>query len=231
MPSIKIIVAAVLAGLLPPVLLAAEYSTTFPRDENPLSESGRWINGRAGLDWANVVVNNGLAHGSEDSLVKYNDSTALLAGTWDSNQMAQATVHVGTRPQPGSYIELELRLRSRLAPHCCTGYECNVSMAANANKPYAQIVRWNGTLGDFTILKSQDIAQIVDGMVIKAVAAGNTITLYTNGVLLVSVADNKFTSGNPGMGFYLEGAGVNDSGFTRFSATDGGDRCPGARTP
>ena len=58
----------------------------------------------------------------------------------------------------------------------------------------------------------------------KATIVGNTITSYINGVAKLSVTDSTYSSGSPGMGFYLQGAsGVNGNyGFTSYVATDGG---------
>ena len=40
------------------------YSTDFELDENPISEGGMWINGKAdGIDWIDVASKNGEAHG------------------------------------------------------------------------------------------------------------------------------------------------------------------------
>ena len=61
---------------------AGTYATVFPAAENPISEGGRWINGKTvGLDWANVVTTPGLAFGTESGSVGYDDATALLVGT------------------------------------------------------------------------------------------------------------------------------------------------------
>ena len=51
---------------------------------------------------------------------------------------------------------------------------------------------------------------------------GNVITVYINGVQMVQVTDDKFKSGNPGIGFFIDGAtGVNrDFGYSSFMATD-----------
>ena len=51
---------------------------------------------------------------------------------------------------------------------------------------------------------------------------GGAITAYINGVQVLHATDNTFTSGSPGMGFYVEGAtGVNaDFGFANFTAAD-----------
>ncbi|HZI32137.1 MAG TPA: hypothetical protein VFF11_07335 [Candidatus Binatia bacterium] len=214
---IQVWLAAELAG-------AATYVTNFPLAENPISQGGNWLNGLSvGLDFSNVAVSNGLAHGLQTGSNGYNDSTALLTGTWGSNQTVMATVHVGTRPAccGSNYIELELRLRSTLSPHYCSGYECNFSMAADGSGPYAQIVRWNGPVGDFTFLDAKDIHQIGEGTILSATIVGDTITTYTNGVKLASVSNLTYVQGNPGMGFYLQGTGTNDSGFTRYAATDG----------
>src|SRR5260370_36464257 len=41
------------------------YSTRFTTDEDPISDGGMWINGRRdGIDWADVVVRNGVAYGA-----------------------------------------------------------------------------------------------------------------------------------------------------------------------
>jgi len=60
------------------------------------------------------------------------------------------------------------------------------------------------------------------GDVVKASMIGNTLTVYINGEQIFQLNDNKFTRGNPGMGFFLDGAaGVNhDFGFSSFMATD-----------
>ena len=74
------------------------YTTNFPRTENPLSESGNWVSGRAGLDWADVRTRAGLAFGTQTRKAttapgEYDDSTALVSGPWAPDQTAQATVY------------------------------------------------------------------------------------------------------------------------------------------
>jgi PKD domain len=202
---------------------AGTYSTSFPQTQNPISEGGRWINGMtAGLDWANIATTPGLAFGTETGAGGFDDSTALLTGAWGSNQTASARVHIGTRAGGGVYKEVEIRLRSSISAHSCTGYEINFSLNSGAGA-YTQIVRWNGPVGSFTLLDSGGGSQyqINEGDEVKAVISGNTITSYIRGQKVVQVTDNTFTSGNPGMGFYLQGTGTNDFGFTSYSVTDG----------
>ena len=197
------------------------YRTRFPLTENPISEGGNWINGQAaGLDWANIRTTRGFAFGTESGMVKYADSTALLKGTWGPNQTVQATVRTVNQNEK-IYEEVELRLRSSLSPHKATGYEVNFR-CLKTPKAYTQIVRWNGALGSFTILKSVGGSRfgVTTGDVVKATIVGNVITSYINGVQVLQVTDSTFSAGSPGIGFYLEGAtGVNaDFGFTSFSA-------------
>jgi hypothetical protein len=209
-----------------PVIAAIHgiYATNFPVAENPISEGRNWINGQAeGADWANVRTTAGFAFGTESGKVRYGDSTALLAGAWGANQTAQATVHT-VNQSDDFYEEVELRLRSSLSAHRATGYEVNFRCSKTA-KAYTQIVKWNGRLGSFKILKTAEGPQfgVADGDVVKATISGDVITSYINGVQVLRATDDSYRSGSPGMGFYLERAtGVNaDFGFTKFAATDG----------
>jgi len=199
------------------------YRTGFPNTESPISERGVWINGQAaGFDWGDVRTIPGRAFGT-DGKVRYADSTALLAGTWGPNQAAQATVHT-VNQNDRIYEKVELRLRSSLSPHKATGYEINFR-CLRTREAYTQIVRWNGRLGSFSIIKAATGQQfgVSDGDIVRATISGNTITSYINGVQVLQVTDSTYADGNPGMGFYLEGAtGINrDFGFTQFAATDG----------
>lgn len=199
------------------------YTTKFPLTENPISEGGMWINGKqVGIDWSNVATIPGLAYGTESGSGAYDDSTALLAGNWGSNQAIEATVHSANQSD-SVYEEVELRLRSSLSAHISTGYEVNFRCSKSTNA-YAQIVRWDGALGSFTYLSQQRGAQygVSDGDVVRATMIGNVITVYINGVQIMQTSDSTYASGNPGMGFFLSGSGVvsTDYGLTSFTASD-----------
>jgi len=200
------------------------YTTNFPSTENPISEDGNWINGRtAGLDWANIRTTPGFAFGTESGRVNYDDSTALLTGTWGPDQTAQATVRT-VNQSDDIYEEVELRLRSALSAHRATGYEINFRCSKTGHA-YTQIVRWNGPLGSFTILKEAHGSQfgVASRDVVKATIVRNEITAYINGLQVLQTTDSTYTGGSPGMGFYVQGTtGVNgDFGFTSFTAMDG----------
>jgi hypothetical protein len=91
-----------------------------------------------------------------------------------------------------------------------------------------QIVRWNGTVGDFTVLQTFYGQQfgVTNGDTVMATIVGNVITAYKNGVLQGQATDSTYSNGSPGMGFNLENApsgcsGTNPTyGFSSFSAVD-----------
>jgi len=230
-------------GLTAPAVLCAPavrgncYSTNFATAENPISEKGKWISGKAvGLDWADVATQPGFAYGTESGRGKdkmvYDDAVALLTGSWGPDQTAVATVH--SVDQTGRvFEEVELRLRSSLSPHSSTGYEI-LFRCLKTPEAYASIVRWDGPLAKFVYLSQKQGAQygVSDGDLIKAKVVGNVITAYINGVELLQATDDTYSSGSPGMGFWLRKPGgllswlrveENDNvsyGFTTFAAWD-----------
>jgi hypothetical protein len=63
---------------------------------------------------------------------------------------------------------------------------------------------------------------VKDGDVVRASMIGKILTVYINGAQVIQLSDDKFATGNPGIGYYLEGATgvIGDFGFSNFSATD-----------
>jgi len=203
------------------------YVTNFSFNENPISENGNWINGKTtGLDWQDIRTSPGLAFGTQSGTVAYDDSTAVLTGNWGPDQTGEATVYTVNQNNQ-LFEEVEIRLRTTITAHRNTGYEINFRCTADGSQ-YVQIVRWNGNLGDFTLLDSVGGPGLRHGDVVKATIVGSRITAYINGSEIVHVTDSTFTGGSPGIGFYLadylnEVATVRngDFGFTSFTASDG----------
>jgi hypothetical protein len=217
------------------------YRTRFQHDEGPISEGGIWLNGaRDGIDWADVIVRNGVAYGAvtrmqaaerrieQGNLASadaeavpegdYDDPTALLSGVWGKNQHVTAAVF--SRNQTEEYFqEVEIRLRSTLTPHRCTGYEVFWRCLKTENA-YAEIVRWNGKIGDFTSLRKLSGPQygVRDGDVVEATISGHDIKGFINGVEVISATDDGFDAGSPGIGFNFFVGNTNvDHGFTSFA--------------
>src|SRR6266403_2991251 len=159
---------------------ANSYSTNFPLTENPTSENPMWINGgTVGIDWSNVQTVKGHASGTQvnPDNYPYNDSTAIVSGSWGSDQSAQATVVAGN-VWHNSVEEVELRLRTTITAHNITGYEFDFRVASPGG--YAPIVRWNGPLNNFTTIaqENSNYHGIKTGDVIMATAVGNVLSAY-----------------------------------------------------
>jgi hypothetical protein len=217
------------------------YRTRFQQDEDPISEGGIWLNGATdGIDWADIVVRNGVAYGAvtrmqaaerrieQGNLTSdasgaapegdYDDPTALLAGAWGKNQHVTAAVF-SRNPTEEYFQEVEIRLRSTLTPHRCTGYEVFWRCLKTENA-YAEIVRWNGKIGDFTSLRKLIGPRygVRDGDVVEATISVHDIKGFINGVEVISATDDVFGEGSPGIGFNFFVGNTNvDHGFTSFA--------------
>jgi hypothetical protein len=217
------------------------YRTTFEHDENPISENGLWLNGKKdGVDWADVATKDGHAYGTvtrmavaekraeqatlgagtaQGSLPEgdYDDPTALLTGDWGRNQHVQARVF-SKNPTNEYFQEVEIRLRSTIKPSWCSGYEV-FWRCLKTDEGYAEIVRWNGKVGDFTSLRKLIGSEygVKDGDEVEAHIVGNHIRGIVNGREVISATDDVFPSGAPGIGFNFFVGNTNvDHGFTRF---------------
>jgi hypothetical protein len=199
------------------------YTTDFPRTENPISEGGNWSNGKTdGVHWSDVRTTRGLAFGTQipPTGPPYDDSIAVVTGSWNPNQMATATVH--TVNQQG-FEEVELLLRMSISPHFTTGYEITFR-CYRGRRAYVQINYWKGRLNEFGGLASTTGPGLWDGDVVSASIVGNTITIWINGVQVLQREDplNRYATGNPGIGFYYQDSTGSDSdyGFASFTASD-----------
>jgi hypothetical protein len=217
------------------------YTTHFELDEDPISEGGMWLNGRTdGIDWIDVVTKNGVAYGAvtrmgvaerraeqgnldpsdPDGAIPegdYDDPTAVLAGIWGRNQHAKAKVF-SRHPTEDYFQEVELRLRSTITPHSCTGYEV-FWRCLKTESAYAEIVRWNGRIGDWESLARRVGPEfgVKDGDIVEATIVGNVIKGFINGVEVTSATDDVFATGSPGIGFNFGVGNTNvDHGLTYF---------------
>jgi hypothetical protein len=227
---------------LPKKPAVRSYRTEFRGDETPISEGGIWLNGkRDGIDWADVLMRDGRVYGEVTRMMSkerrgeqqalgagaaagaaegdYDDPTAVLGGSWGRDQYGRARVF--SKDQTETYFqEVEIRLRSSIKPHWCDGYEV-FWRCLKTEGGYAEIVRWNGKIGDFTSLKKLVGKEygVADGDLIEASITGNVIKGYVNGKEMISAVDDKIQSGSPGVGFNFFVGNTNvDHGLTFFEA-------------
>ena len=221
------------------------YRTNFQLNEYPISENEMWLSGRRdGMDWSDVITKNGMCYGevsgfrfggkmerrveqanpifgkvtaTEAPVGDYDDPTAILRGVWGRNQHVTAKVF-SKNPTDNYFQEVEIRLRSTMTPHRIPGYEV-FFRPLKTEKGYAEIVRWPGGLGEFVSLKRFDGPNygVKDGDVIEATIEGNVIKGFINGVEMISVTDDAYKSGSPGIGFnYGVGYTNADFGLTSY---------------
>lgn len=204
---------------------ANQYITLFPNSENPISEGGRFLNMVAtGIKWSNCVETVGFCYGGTDGSVNYTDPSAIMTGSWGATQKVQATVKI--RATDNSHErEVGLRVRTTVTANNTTGYEFNYN--ADPDLSYFQIVRWNGALGNFTLIGTAPSGLVADGDIITGDISGNNLTMRRNGSIVVTATDSTYGSGNPGFSFYLNndlgGGYATNFGFTEFVASDGAD--------
>lgn len=206
-----------------------DYVTTFGKTENPISESGRWINGgTTGLDWRDIRTTPGLAFGTAPSASPpYDDPTAVLTGTWGPVQTVEATVQITALS--GVNQEVELRTLTTITANRIVGYEALFSITSN---PYVEIMRWDGgtTLPDFFSVTGGPVSgaqQLATGnrvkMTVSAAGLLSAFVDYGSGyVLICSGTDTTYQTGSPGMGFFQHAgpAGpLSGYGFTSFHAS------------
>ena len=214
------------------------YSTDFEVDEDPISENGMWLNGKAdAIDFSDCVVSKGFVHGGpsrmqnlekrseqgnlgdedEAPVGDYDDPTAVLTGEWGPNQHGKATAHV-ENPTEEWFQEVQIRLRHTLKPNSISGYEI-FFRCLKGDLGYAEIVRWNGAVGDWTSLQRQEGPEfgVGHGDVIEATIEGNVITGYINGEPKITTTDDTWKTGAPGVGFnFGVGDTYDDHGLSHF---------------
>lgn len=207
-------------------LWGASYTTSFPLDEDPMSEGGRWVQGgTVGLLWSDIRTSGGRAYNKQSGGNGFDDGTAILTGEWGADQDATIVAYWGARVS-GMNQEVEIRLRSNVAANSNTGYE--ILWGHGYDYDYHQIWRWDGGYNQFTSFY-QEQHSTNNGDVLRATITGTNpvvITTYINGVQAAQISDSsagRFTTGNPGIGMYQLNGYDNQTnyGIESFDVTDG----------
>lgn len=199
------------------------YSTSFAATENPISESGVWVNGGAtGLDWTNVQTTPGLAFATQTihAHPPFDDSVACLNLGFHGDQYAQGTIHNASSHSR----EVELLLRSTITSHSIIQYEVDITQSNGLD-----LAIWTGPLNTFSGLVNGVTTNVslADGAVWYAQIVGTVITVKCNSTTVLTYDTSgdatKISSGNPGVGFYGDfEAGSptanNTLGWSNFSA-------------
>lgn len=209
------------------------FFTTFPANENPISEGGIWLQFDAS-DQTVVQTTGGAAYGTQQTgvpLEPFDDSAAHMAGFGTDYEVETTVIKAGGLDTAGREVEILLRWSTNnverstaFGPTHSNGYEINVSHRGR----FANIGRFKGaalvSLGDNT---DNSIGFTpANGDKFRCRVVGQLITCYWNDVQFMQTTDNdaalKITTGDPGIGFFARrslGALNTDFGFSDVRIT------------
>lgn len=182
-------------------------TTTFAATENPISESGRWVQN----DVLQTVVKtvNGSAYGTQSggANAPYDDSEAEIAGFGNNYEVEGIIVKAAGLDSVNREVEILLRwsgnnvLRSTaFGDTHSNGYE----IAVQHEGAYMNLGRFKGANLAGPI---SGFGTPVTGDKFRARIEGQRIRVWWNDVLQIDYTDNdsqlKVTTGNPGIGFFI----------------------------
>jgi hypothetical protein len=191
------------------------YTTAFNADENPLSESGTWHHSDSTLTQCKTV--GGRAFGTQTGSGGFDDSNCYLTARGDDYEV-EGTVWLNPSLTGTGFREVEILLRwtdtgplrsTAFGPTHANGYEVNVAY----NGQYMQLGRFKGAL----LHEVDNYAVPATGDRFRARIEGQRVRVWWNDVLKIDFTDSdpslRITTGNPGIGFYVQNAPNTDFGF------------------
>lgn len=198
-------------GVLYSPVLSGSSSLYIPGNLHGLQDGG---------DWGNVKLNNGVLCGTTVSPAPpYNDSVTLIRGTSSPNIQLVSTVYRGANSTAANSQECEHLLNGTITSGVASFYES--MMAVHGTNIYVDLVRWNGPLNSFTILRhiTAGLSAAQNGWLFKTTKIGPMIRIYIDDgggfdeitTFDVSTADANpngatvYTGGLAGIGFYQRG--------------------------
>lgn len=176
------------------------YTTSFSLTENPMIEDGGWrLGSREGSNWQDVRTSSGDAFGVAVS-GGYDDCLGCRAGN-PADHYAEGVISKAGAYSPGVSHEVELLVRFAITTGVARGYEVTWDIASTA----LQVIKWNGTLGDFTPLSTSGAGPgrvAADGDVLRVEMVGANGTIKLNGTSIYTFTDSTWATGDPGIGCF-----------------------------
>lgn len=166
----------------------ASYSTTFPSDEDPISEGGAWT-----IPTANTnvkTVSGGVRVGAPTGF----PGARYVGQSFGSDQYCQATL--GT--VFGCYYDVLTRMQSNADPDC---YELEFDNYSAGNVTFIR-ADFDGVGWTYNQLGSAVATTFASGQVMRLESVGSNHEGFKDGVSLGSRTDATYTGGQPGMGMY-----------------------------
>jgi esterase/lipase superfamily enzyme len=180
-----LLVAALLAVLLPPWVAPAAFAATvsddFSRADGALGANWTTVPGTA----APAIVSNRVQPGTAGQL----NSAYWSADTFGADQFAQATLPNSSGSQYGPGIAVRL--------NGATGYFLWYGNSAGV----VSLWRMDGS-SSWTLLASSSALSVAATDVWRIEAVGSTLTGFQNGTQVVRATDTRYSSGAPGVWLY-----------------------------
>lgn len=198
------------SGTLVPNSLVA----TFPVDENPISQGGKWITGLTGGSWraphsvGGVLCANGENTDVDDSIMHANQASTAVGHDYHLT----ATVKRAANYVPSDGHEVELH-HFEIGPGFARGIEITFQYFSDPSSQNLQGVIWNGAFNDLDLstlggLSVNGGGQIRDGDDLSIRKIGNQFSILHNDLVICSFTNSQFPNGNPGVGFFMRPGGI-----------------------
>jgi len=192
------------------------YFTSFDADESPISEGGHWAHDPGNV-WQRVRTSGGHALATMYTEI-YDDAYSYL-GCWTGGDDYEV---IATAFATGSAGEAEILLRVTDTASTVQAYEFLYNTGGGW-----QFVRWNGPLGDFTVIDGGSTPSGGDGTQTRATIVGSTVNLYWRATAqdawehLATIDEPTYPTGKPGMSFYVHATSQNidQVGFADWAVT------------
>jgi hypothetical protein len=183
------------------------YDTSFPATENPLSQSSRWRVGGVTGFYRNPRTTSGRCFAA--SFVtpdEYDDCLAHLQGhAISANHYVEGTIYRESGyDTPGATHEVGLYLRMTIGEEFVSGYEFLFEAQGSF-----QVVRWEGThhtIDNFFTgidVSGSSPGALSHGDVVRVEVVDDEFAALLNGVEFASFTDDTFSTGSPGLGFFV----------------------------
>jgi hypothetical protein len=194
-----------------------QHFTTFPMDEDPISENGAWS--AIATPWLRVKSVDGIAKPAA-FVTGYNDNYASLSGFGPDVEITVTVFIAGSAPFG------EILLLARIAQTATTlrAYEFLYDGDGSV-----QLMRWNGPLSDFTPMGGEELnpGVLQDGDQLRMRVVGDTISAFHkrapgDWVRIAQTTDGTFSDGQPGLGFFVrdEGQSIENIGVKDYSVRE-----------
>lgn len=202
----------------------AVYVTTFPANENPISESGNWAH-TAGNGMCVVRTSGGNALGTQTDNT-LDDSYTILQGDWGTDYEIEAVIyrHASLPEAADPSHETEMLFRASDGADAYQAYEIMVNSVGLINCGH-----WTAPLTVDVIVEESGPGydqEVLDGDVVRARIVGNTISVWVNDASCCTydITDHSpvFNTGNPGIGFFTRpsvGGNTDYFGFKSVTVT------------